>query len=160
MTQTCRNFNHFKLVCEATVCWFLLLSVTWLISMNHWTMLLYVFLWLFSHFQAKAASALSQHDYSISRLKTCWDSLQTDRTAGSFLTLVTSSFPSAKVRIKGSGSDRGQCQNQSVRQGQLEVNVRIKVSGSDRGQCQVYVSVRERQGSLYYKHTSNMIDHR
>ncbi|XP_022345300.2 ventricular zone-expressed PH domain-containing protein homolog 1-like [Crassostrea virginica] len=51
---------------------------------------------MFLSTQAKAASALSQHDYSISRLKTCWDSLQTDRTAGSFLTLVTSSFPSAK----------------------------------------------------------------
>eukprot|EP00105_Crassostrea_gigas_P030983 XP_011453537.1 PREDICTED: ventricular zone-expressed PH domain-containing protein homolog 1 [Crassostrea gigas] len=51
---------------------------------------------MFLSTQAKAASALSQHDYSISRLKTCWDSLQTDRSTGSFLTLVTSSFPSAK----------------------------------------------------------------
>ena len=78
--------------------------------LNHASICDFVILWLFYRFQAKAASALSQHDYSISRLKTCWDSLQTDRTAGSFLTLVTSSFPSAKVRIKGSGSDRGQCQ--------------------------------------------------
>ncbi|XP_048762848.2 ventricular zone-expressed PH domain-containing protein homolog 1-like [Ostrea edulis] len=51
---------------------------------------------MFLSTQAKASSALSQHDYSISRLKTCWDSLQTDRSTGSFLTLVTSSFPSAK----------------------------------------------------------------
>ncbi|XP_062571516.1 ventricular zone-expressed PH domain-containing protein homolog 1-like [Saccostrea cucullata] len=51
---------------------------------------------MFLSTQAKAASALSQHDYSISRLKTCWDSLQTDRSTWSFLTLVTSSFPSAK----------------------------------------------------------------
>ncbi|XP_060066450.1 protein melted-like [Ylistrum balloti] len=49
---------------------------------------------MFLAVQAQSTSALNQNDASIQSLRGCWDSLWGDRS--SFLTLVTSSFPSPK----------------------------------------------------------------
>ncbi|KAG8196242.1 hypothetical protein JTE90_023799 [Oedothorax gibbosus] len=49
---------------------------------------------MFLALQAKASMALSTREASVSALKNCWDTLKADNK--SFLTLVTSAFPSAK----------------------------------------------------------------
>lgn len=49
---------------------------------------------MFLALQARASTALSTREASVSSLKNCWDILKYDNK--SFLTLVTSSFPSAK----------------------------------------------------------------
>ncbi|XP_003743923.1 protein melted [Galendromus occidentalis] len=49
---------------------------------------------MFLAIQARAPAALSTREPSLSALKNCWDSLKQDNR--SFLTLVTSAFPSAK----------------------------------------------------------------
>ncbi|CAI9720021.1 zone-expressed PH domain-containing homolog 1-like [Octopus vulgaris] len=51
---------------------------------------------MFLALQAKAISALGQQDTSVSCLKRCWDALKSEKGPSSFLTVVTSSFPSAK----------------------------------------------------------------
>lgn len=51
---------------------------------------------MFLALQAKASSALSQQDACVSGLKNCWDALKSEKGASSFLTVVTSSFPSVK----------------------------------------------------------------
>ncbi|XP_052820162.1 ventricular zone-expressed PH domain-containing protein homolog 1-like [Mya arenaria] len=51
--------------------------------------------WL--HYEkAQSASALSQQDLSVSSLKHCWDALYPEKGNSGYITLVTSSFPSAK----------------------------------------------------------------
>jgi hypothetical protein len=45
--------------------------------------------------QARSESALSSRDSSVSSLKNCWDILKCENKT--FLTLVTSAFPCAKV---------------------------------------------------------------
>ncbi|XP_035219296.1 protein melted-like isoform X1 [Stegodyphus dumicola] len=49
---------------------------------------------MFLALQARASMALSTREASVSSLKNCWDTLKADNK--SFLTLVTSAFPSAK----------------------------------------------------------------
>ncbi|XP_054714583.1 protein melted-like [Uloborus diversus] len=49
---------------------------------------------MFLALQARASVALSTRETSVSSLKNCWDTLKADNK--SFLTLVTSAFPSAK----------------------------------------------------------------
>ncbi|XP_054159011.1 ventricular zone-expressed PH domain-containing protein homolog 1-like [Oppia nitens] len=49
---------------------------------------------MFLALQAKASAAISTRETSVDALKNCWDSLKADNKT--FLTLVTSSFPSAK----------------------------------------------------------------
>lgn len=48
-------------------------------------------------FQAQSQSALSQQDVNVSSLKACWDALYPEKGNSGYLTLVTSSFPVAKV---------------------------------------------------------------
>ena len=48
-------------------------------------------------FQAQSTSALSQQDVNVSSLKACWDALYPEKSNSGYLTLVTSSFPSAKA---------------------------------------------------------------
>ena len=47
--------------------------------------------------KANAPAALSQRDTDVSCLKACWDALKGEKNS-SFLTVVTSSFPTQKVR--------------------------------------------------------------
>ena len=47
--------------------------------------------------QARSARAVCQQDPSVGNLKACWDTLKLD-SGNSFVRLVTSSFPSARVR--------------------------------------------------------------
>ena len=49
---------------------------------------------MFLAMQSKAANALSTKDADVAALKNCWDALKADNKT--FLTLVTSSFPSSK----------------------------------------------------------------
>ncbi|XP_052820257.1 protein melted-like [Mya arenaria] len=51
---------------------------------------------MFLAVQAQSASALSQQDLSVSSLKHCWDALYPEKGNSGYITLVTSSFPSAK----------------------------------------------------------------
>ncbi|XP_041377573.1 ventricular zone-expressed PH domain-containing protein homolog 1-like [Gigantopelta aegis] len=51
---------------------------------------------MFLSVQAQSTCALSQQDSNVSCLKACWDALHYDRGNSSFLTLVTSLFPTAK----------------------------------------------------------------
>ncbi|XP_052820227.1 protein melted-like [Mya arenaria] len=51
---------------------------------------------LFDILSAQSASALSQQDLSVSSLKHCWDALYPEKGNSGYITLVTSSFPSAK----------------------------------------------------------------
>ncbi|XP_076451908.1 ventricular zone-expressed PH domain-containing protein homolog 1-like isoform X2 [Babylonia areolata] len=53
---------------------------------------------MFLSVQANAASALSQRDTDVSCLKACWDALKGERNS-SFLTVVTSSFPTQKDQL-------------------------------------------------------------
>lgn len=53
---------------------------------------------MFLSVQANATSALSQRDADVSCLKGCWDALRGERNS-SFLTLVTSSFPTQKEQL-------------------------------------------------------------
>ena len=55
------------------------------------------FLIYFFHFQARATSALSTREGSVSALKNCWEILKCENI--SFVTLVTGAFPPPKVRI-------------------------------------------------------------
>lgn len=50
---------------------------------------------MFLALQARSQSALSSRDSSVSSLKNCWDILKCENKT--FLTLVTSAFPCAKV---------------------------------------------------------------
>ena len=49
----------------------------------------------FSYFQARATSALSTREGSVSALKNCWEILKCESI--SFVTLVTGAFPPPKV---------------------------------------------------------------
>ncbi|ESO88785.1 hypothetical protein LOTGIDRAFT_234384 [Lottia gigantea] len=51
---------------------------------------------MFLSIQAQSSSALSQRDLNVSNLKVCWDALKGERSGGTFLTLITSAFPSMK----------------------------------------------------------------
>ncbi|WAR14734.1 LOW QUALITY PROTEIN: MELT-like protein, partial [Mya arenaria] len=51
---------------------------------------------MFLAVQAQSTSALSQQDLSVSSLKHCWDALYPEKGNSGYITLVTSSFPSAK----------------------------------------------------------------
>lgn len=51
---------------------------------------------MFLAVQAQSTSALSQQDVNVSSLKACWDALYPEKSNSGYLTLVTSSFPSAK----------------------------------------------------------------
>ncbi|XP_052212839.1 ventricular zone-expressed PH domain-containing protein homolog 1-like [Dreissena polymorpha] len=51
---------------------------------------------MFLAVQAQSQSALSQQDLSVSSLKACWDALYPEKGNRGYLTLVTSSFPSAR----------------------------------------------------------------
>ena len=51
----------------------------------------------FFHFQARAPSALSTREASVSALKNCWEILKCE--AISFVTLVTGAFPPPKVSL-------------------------------------------------------------
>lgn len=53
---------------------------------------------MFLSVQANASSALSQRDTDVSCLKACWDALKGERNS-SFLTVVTSSFPTQKEQL-------------------------------------------------------------
>ncbi|CAG5118467.1 unnamed protein product [Candidula unifasciata] len=53
---------------------------------------------MFLSVQARSRHALSQRDPNVTCLKACWDALKGD-TTNSFLTLVTSSFPSQKDQL-------------------------------------------------------------
>ncbi|KAL8583518.1 hypothetical protein ACOMHN_054834 [Nucella lapillus] len=53
---------------------------------------------MFLSVQASAMSALSQQDSDVSCLKACWDALKGERSS-SFLTVVTSSFPTQKDQL-------------------------------------------------------------
>ena len=50
---------------------------------------------MFLALQSRSASALSTREASVSSLKNCWDILKSENK--SFLTVVTSAFPSGKV---------------------------------------------------------------
>lgn len=54
---------------------------------------------MFLAVQARSSLALGQRDPSLAALRHCWDSLRPREDQGSFLALVTSAFPSAKVRL-------------------------------------------------------------
>ena len=51
--------------------------------------------------QARSCVALSTREMQVSSLKNCWDILKCDTKT--FVTLVTSAFPSAKVGLPGVG---------------------------------------------------------
>ncbi|KAK6174822.1 hypothetical protein SNE40_013396 [Patella caerulea] len=51
---------------------------------------------MFLSIQAQSSSALSQRDNNVTCLKVCWDALKGEKSDGTFLTLVTSAFPSVK----------------------------------------------------------------
>ncbi|KAK7093613.1 hypothetical protein V1264_007332 [Littorina saxatilis] len=53
---------------------------------------------MFLSVQANASAALSQRDTDVSCLKACWDALKGERNS-SFLTVVTSSFPTQKDQL-------------------------------------------------------------
>lgn len=53
---------------------------------------------MFLSVQANAPAALSQRDADVSSLKACWDALKGERNS-SFLTVVTSSFPTQKDQL-------------------------------------------------------------
>ena len=52
---------------------------------------------MFLAVQARSQRAVCQQDPSVGNLKACWDTLKLD-SGNSFVRLVTSSFPSARVR--------------------------------------------------------------
>jgi len=57
---------------------------------------------MFLALQSRSPTALSTRETSVSSLKNCWDILKCE--SKSFLTLVTSAFPSTRVRRKESNS--------------------------------------------------------
>lgn len=52
---------------------------------------------MFIALQARSENALSSRDASVSSLKHCWDTLKCENKT--FVTLVTSAFPCAKVSV-------------------------------------------------------------
>lgn len=71
--------------------------------LNHAVILITIFLKisktrLIFLFQARAASALSTREGSVSALKNCWEILKCESI--SFVTLVTGAFPPPKVNLK------------------------------------------------------------